>query len=55
MFISASYMARFGYLFLNNGRWGGRQLVSQAWIDMARMPGHVNFTRGGGAMAVGRP
>jgi CubicO group peptidase (beta-lactamase class C family) len=39
MFISAWDMARFGYLFLNNGKWGGRQLISQKWIDMARTPG----------------
>ena len=46
MFISAWDMARFGYLFLNNGRWAGRQLVSQAWIDLARTPGHVNTQYG---------
>jgi CubicO group peptidase (beta-lactamase class C family) len=46
MFISAWDMARFGYLFLNNGRWAGRQLISQAWIDMARAPGHVNAQYG---------
>jgi CubicO group peptidase (beta-lactamase class C family) len=39
MFISAWDMARFGYLFLHGGNWAGRQLVSQAWIAMARTPG----------------
>jgi CubicO group peptidase (beta-lactamase class C family) len=39
MFISAWDMARFGYLFLNNGRWGNRQLVTEEWIRMARTPG----------------
>ena len=39
MFISAWDMARFGYLFLNNGRWGGRELVTENWIKMARTPG----------------
>jgi CubicO group peptidase (beta-lactamase class C family) len=39
-------MARFGYLFLNNGQWAGRQLISPAWIDMARTPGHVNAQYG---------
>jgi CubicO group peptidase (beta-lactamase class C family) len=39
MFISAWDMARFGYLFLNNGRWGTRQLVTEKWIKMARTPG----------------
>jgi CubicO group peptidase (beta-lactamase class C family) len=46
MFISARDMARFGYLFLNSGRWAGRQVISQAWIDMARTPGHVNTQYG---------
>ncbi len=39
MFISAYDLARFGYLFLNNGKWENRQLVSAKWIAMARTPG----------------
>lgn len=39
MFISAWDMARFGYLFLGNGKWGNRQLVTEKWIGMARTPG----------------
>ena len=39
MFISAWDMARFGYLFLNNGKWRDRQLVTEKWIQMARTPG----------------
>ena len=39
MFINAWDMARFGYLFLNNGKWGDRQLVTEKWIAMARTPG----------------
>ncbi len=42
MFISAWDMARFGYLFLRNGKWGDRQIVSDKWIAMARTPGAVN-------------
>jgi CubicO group peptidase (beta-lactamase class C family) len=42
MFISARDMARFGYLFLRNGKWRDRQIVSQKWIDMARSPGPAN-------------
>ena len=42
MFISARDMARFGYLFLRNGKWKDRQIVSQKWIDMARSPGPAN-------------
>ena len=38
MFISAYHLARFGYLFLNNGRWENRQLVSAKWIAMAPTP-----------------
>jgi len=46
MFINAWDMARFGYLFLNNGRWGDRQLVTERWIGMARTPGPANPTYG---------
>jgi CubicO group peptidase (beta-lactamase class C family) len=42
MFISAHDMARFGYLFLRNGRWNNEQLISQKWIAMARTPGTAN-------------
>jgi CubicO group peptidase (beta-lactamase class C family) len=42
MFISGRDMARFGYLFLRNGRWGERHIVSEKWIAMARTPGTAN-------------
>ena len=42
MFISAHDMARFGYLFLRNGKWKDRQIVSTEWIDLARTPGPAN-------------
>jgi CubicO group peptidase (beta-lactamase class C family) len=42
MFISARDMARFGYLFLRDGKWKDRQLVSPKWIAMARTPGTAN-------------
>jgi len=35
-------MARFGYLFLQDGDWDGRQLVSKTWIGMAKSPGPAN-------------
>ena len=38
MFINSYDMARFGYLFLRNGKWKDRQLVSEQWIQMARTP-----------------
>ena len=39
-------MARFGYLFLRNGKWKDRQLVSEKWIQMARTPGPANANYG---------
>ena len=38
MFINAWDMARFGYLFLEHGRWAGREIVSEKWIALARTP-----------------
>jgi CubicO group peptidase (beta-lactamase class C family) len=46
MFISSRDLARFGYLFLRNGKWKDRQIVSQKWIDMARSPGPANAEYG---------
>lgn len=46
MFINAYDMARFGYLFLRNGKWRDRQVVSEKWIQMARTPGPANDTYG---------
>jgi CubicO group peptidase (beta-lactamase class C family) len=42
MFINAYDMARFGYLFLRNGKWKDRQIVAEKWIQMARTPGPAN-------------
>jgi CubicO group peptidase (beta-lactamase class C family) len=39
-------MARFGHLFLRNGKWKERQIVSEKWIQMARTPGSDNPTYG---------
>ena len=46
MFINSYDMARFGYLFLRNGRWKDRQIVSEKWIEMARTPGPANANYG---------
>lgn len=46
MFISARDMARFGYLFLRNGAWKDRQIVSTEWIAMARSGGPANAEYG---------
>ena len=38
MFISTRDHARFGLLFLRNGRWGDEQIVPQWWIEALREP-----------------
>ncbi|MEK6407749.1 MAG: beta-propeller fold lactonase family protein [Acidobacteriota bacterium] len=38
MWISSRDLARFGYLFLRNGKWKDRQLISEKWIAMATTP-----------------
>lgn len=38
IFISALDHARFGLLFLRNGRWQGERLVPSVWIDAMRVP-----------------
>jgi CubicO group peptidase (beta-lactamase class C family) len=50
MWLSAYDQAKFGYLFLRNGNWNGRQIISEEWIAMARTPteaqpdyGYMNF------------
>ena len=42
MFINAYDMARFGYLFLRNGKWKDKEIVTEPWIKMARTPGPAN-------------
>jgi CubicO group peptidase (beta-lactamase class C family) len=46
MFINAYDMARFGYLFLRNGRWKDQRIVPEEWIRMARTPGPANAEYG---------
>jgi CubicO group peptidase (beta-lactamase class C family) len=46
MFINSYDMARFGYLFVRNGKWKDRPIVSEKWIQMARTPGADNQTYG---------
>jgi len=46
MFINSYDMARFGYLFLRNGKWKDKAIVSENWIKMARTPGSDNKTYG---------
>ena len=46
LFINAYDQARFGYLTLHNGKWGNKQLLSEAWLNMARTPTPVQPTYG---------
>lgn len=46
MFINSLDMARFGLLFLNNGNWDGKQLISSKLIDEAIVPSTPNTNYG---------
>lgn len=46
LFISTEDMARFGLLFLNNGKWGEQQLISKTWIEKAITPSTPNVNYG---------
>ncbi|MBL8756094.1 MAG: serine hydrolase [Planctomycetes bacterium] len=42
MCIGTEDLARFGLLFVRDGRWGERQIVPTGWLAMARTPGAAN-------------
>jgi CubicO group peptidase (beta-lactamase class C family) len=46
VFISTLDHARFGLLFLNDGKWNGEQLISSEWINMAIQPSEANASYG---------
>ena len=46
LFINTEDMARFGLLFLNNGKWGSDQLISEDWIRKAIEPSKPNVNYG---------
>lgn len=46
LFINTEDHARFGLLFLNNGRWNNKQIVSPEWIKMATQPSKANVNYG---------
>ncbi len=46
LFINAYDQARFGYLTLRNGKWKDKQLISEAWLKMARTPTQVQPSYG---------
>lgn len=46
LFISTEDHARFGLLFLNQGKWKDQQLISKDWIDEATTPSLANGSYG---------
>lgn len=38
LYLSAQDLARIGYLFLHNGKWGDRQIVSEKWVAQSIKP-----------------
>ncbi|MCJ7465482.1 MAG: beta-lactamase family protein [Maribacter sp.] len=46
LFINTEDMARFGLLYLNDGKWKDEQLISQAWIKKALTPSEPNSNYG---------
>lgn len=42
MFISAADQARFGLLFLRNGKWKNQQLLSEKWVKAVHQPSATN-------------
>jgi CubicO group peptidase (beta-lactamase class C family) len=42
MFISARDQARFGLLMARRGRWGGKQILPEAWIEAMSAPSPTN-------------
>ena len=46
LFINTEDHARFGLLFLRNGNWGDRQLISPNWIKQATVPSKPNINYG---------
>lgn len=46
LFINTEDMARFGLLFLNNGKWNNEQLISEDWITKAIEPSKPNVNYG---------
>jgi CubicO group peptidase (beta-lactamase class C family) len=42
IFINTLDHARFGLLFLRNGKWKGQQLISENWIESVQQPSEAN-------------
>ena len=43
MWLKPHDMAKFGWLFLNKGQWGNKQIVPSAWVEVSTR-GHINAT-----------
>jgi CubicO group peptidase (beta-lactamase class C family) len=46
VFISAEDHARFGLLFLNEGNWAGKQILSKGWVTAVQQPSQANESYG---------
>jgi CubicO group peptidase (beta-lactamase class C family) len=46
LWISTRDEARYGYLFLRQGKWRDRQIISQAWVRMATAPSAIKSDYG---------
>ncbi len=46
MFINTFDQARFGYLFLRNGNWNSKQLISEEWVKAIQQPSPANQNYG---------
>jgi CubicO group peptidase (beta-lactamase class C family) len=46
LFINTLDMARFGLLFARRGKWNNQQIISEKWINQARLPSFANKSYG---------
>ncbi len=46
MFVNTRDQSRFGYLFLRNGKWEDKQLISRKWIEMLQVPSEAKANYG---------
>ena len=46
VYTNARDLARFGMLYLQNGIWQGKRLLSDDWIDFVRQPAPASSVRG---------
>ncbi|WP_236017249.1 serine hydrolase [Roseivirga sp. E12] len=46
VFVSAMDHARFGLLFLNEGNWNGKQLISKDWVNAVQVSSEANTSYG---------